>query len=97
MKRILFTLLTLSFIQVSAQNYADEEFYLVDSLDFSEIGYADSVLVDSCMKLYHSGVHDSVKMELISEIVETSWDDNVWPKYNEVLFYQTSELLEKHR
>lgn len=69
-----------------AQNYGDKSHYLIDSLDISNLNDKDEKLIDSCLEVYHTAKDDTSKIKAIRYIVEESWDDNVWPKYNWCLF-----------
>ena len=83
-------------IQVSiAQNFADKSYFLVDSLDMSKISNQDKYLIDSCLSFYHNTKNDTDKVTAISTIVEESWDNNVWPKYNIWLYNHALKELNK--
>jgi tetratricopeptide (TPR) repeat protein len=82
MKRILTILITISFFWCNAQYYAEEKFYLVDSLDFELITAKDKILIDSCLQIFHSNKHDTIRVKALNFIVETTWDEKIWPKYN---------------
>ena len=64
------------------QQYGSAEKYLVDSLDLQAISPRDAALVDSMLTTYHECSNDTCRVNAISVIVEESWDDAVWPKYN---------------
>ena len=80
--RYLFYILTFTSIVGFAQQYGDKEIYLVDSLEIDNISKSDLDLIDSCIKVYKTSDLDTVKFNAINTIVETSWDDKVWAKYN---------------
>lgn len=84
-------------IQCLAQNYADKAYYLVDSLDLSELSTEDKTLIDSCLNIYHKVQEDTSKIKAINVIVEESWDNNVWPKYNMWVFKTISQVLKKSK
>ena len=90
---ILILFLAISSISANAQNYADKKNYLVDSLDLSIISNSDLVLVDSCLKIYHTANHDTTKINAINTIVENSWDINLWPKYNNWVYHFIEKKL----
>ena len=52
-----------------------------------ELAEGDRQLIDSCLILFHEASSDTLKAKIIGIIVETSWDENVWPVYNEWLFH----------
>ena len=79
-----------------AQNFADKDYYLVDSLDITSLSESDIVLLDTNLTAFHQEKIDTSKIKFISTIVEESWDDNVWPKYNQWIYSYTKKLLKKH-
>ncbi len=76
---LLFVLISVAAI---AQNFADKDYYLVDSLEIDKVSESDKGLLDSCLTFFHQAEHDTDKLKSISIIIEESWDENVWPKYN---------------
>ena len=78
-------------------NYASKKYYLVDSLDLTRLSNDDRQLIDSCLKVYHNTTIDTNKLKAIEFIVESSWDENVWPKYNQFAYQFLQNLLKiKH-
>jgi len=71
---------------VSAQTFGDREFYLIDSLDMSKLEQQELALIDSCLKAYHTSSSDTGRLEALNFLVENSWNDNVWPRYNTIMF-----------
>ena len=70
MKRLGFIIvLTVLSIAVKAQQFANQKFYLVDSLDLSTLPKTDVFLIDSIMDLFHNEVEDTAKANHISELV----------------------------
>jgi serine phosphatase RsbU (regulator of sigma subunit)/tetratricopeptide (TPR) repeat protein len=65
-----------------AQNFADKQYYLVDSLEMDKVSDTDKILLDSCLTIFHNAKNDTDKVNAITIIVEQSWDDKIWPKYN---------------
>ena len=59
-----------------------KEMYLVDGLDPASISEGELALIDSSLTIFRSCETDSCKVQAITDIVENSWDINVWPKYN---------------
>jgi signal transduction histidine kinase/Tfp pilus assembly protein PilF len=75
------------------QDYASVDFYLIDSLDLSAISSKDRALIDSSLTSYHSCNDDICRLQAVGEIVEDSWDINVWPRYNRWIYDFTSAQL----
>ena len=79
-----------------AQNFADADYYLIDKLEIDKVSKTDKLLMDSCLQIFHKTNDDTIKTAAIKTIVEESWDDNVWPKYNDWLYtYTQAKLKEK--
>lgn len=66
--------------QTYAQTYANKSFYLVDSLDLSKLNKDDRLLLDSCLKEYHSAKHDTIKINALNGICENMINES-WHKY----------------
>jgi len=81
-------------IQLYGQNYGDKNYYLVDSLDINELSENDKQLIVSSLTLFHNTTADSIKVKAIDKIIEESWDNNVWPKYNLWLHGYVKEKIE---
>lgn len=80
-----FLLLLMSLIVVSgmrAQVFLDRNFYLVDSIEKSKVSKPDQKLLDSLLPLYHASRHDTVRAKILSDIIENSYDEKIWPRYN---------------
>jgi serine phosphatase RsbU (regulator of sigma subunit)/Tfp pilus assembly protein PilF len=97
--QVLFSSLLLfaSIIELPAQIFADRNYYLVDSLDLSVISEFDKELLDSSLKKYHSAKHDTDKLNALNYIVEESWDDEIWPKYNYWIYEFVKEKLKAYQ
>lgn len=76
-----------------AQVSADKEYYLIDSLDLSQLSSTDRILIDSILDLYHQSSVDSVRLQLLNVIVSECWNDDVWPLYNDYIFQSVTQLL----
>lgn len=82
--------------RIFGQDYAATNRYLVDSLDLTAISAKDRSLIDSALNIYHNCNNDICRLQAISEIVEDSWDINVWPRYNRWILNFASEQLTKN-
>lgn len=87
-------LLLLNF-NLLCQNYADKDYYLIDSLNLNELNESDRILIDTCIVNYHAVHEDTTKLAIIEFIVDECWDENIWPKYNEIVFQQALFHLNK--
>ena len=73
-------------IASQAQNYADKNYYLVDSLDMVRIVEKEKKLIDASLTEYHSTTQDSTKINALFNIINQSLDPYVWNKYNQFAF-----------
>ena len=78
-------LFSISFLKPTtfAQSFADPEYFLVDTLDFRDLDEDDSALIVQELKIYHSNVHDTIKLQSISNIIE-GIKHPIWEAYNDV-------------
>ncbi len=68
------------------QTFADKGYYLVDELALDSISATDSVLVERSLKEFHQVTDDTAKVNAVNHIVEESWDNNLWPMYNQWVY-----------
>ena len=78
-----------------AQNYADKNYYLIDSLEYNILIQSEKKILDSSLIIYHKATSDIQKLDAINIIVENSWDDDLWPKYNQWIYDSTKKKLNK--
>ncbi len=76
-----------------AQKFADKKYYLVDSLNFQIIAPEDKEIIEEALKTYHQSIVDTVKINAINEIVNGSWDVEVWVKYNSWIYTTVNQKL----
>jgi len=81
------------FLSLNAQEYVDKKYYLLDSLDISSTSSKEKSLLESSLKKYHSSSHDTLKLKAISHLVENSWDNKIWPRYNAWAYHFTKKEL----
>ncbi len=86
-------LILLFFVLSNGSSAQKENYYLVDDLELESIDEYDRYVLDSCLKVYHSSEHDTMKMNAIYGIVLECWDDRVWPKYNQWVYDVVSKKL----
>ncbi len=65
--------------------FADRSFYLIDSLQWEKVSEQDRAMIDSVLELYHREQRDTAKVKLLDYIIESCWDDEIWPRYNHFL------------
>jgi two-component sensor histidine kinase len=83
------------FWSLNAQEYVDKKYYLLDSLDISSTSSKEKSLLESSLKEYYSASHDTLKLKAISHLVENSWDNKIWPRYNAWVYHFTKKELGK--
>lgn len=79
-------------IFLTAQNFADKKYYLIDSLDFSSITRSDSLLVEKYMKIYHEAESDTLRLIIIDSLITDAYDEHTWTSYND---FQYDFILRK--
>ncbi len=89
---IIILLIIFSFNAFSNNRY-NIKFYLVEGLNFDSIQPSDKALLDSLLNLYHKTNDDTLKLQYLDNIVENCYNDNVWPKYNDLLYDKSSEFI----
>ena len=80
---------------VNGQEYANKEHYLIDSLIINKVNKNERLLIDSCLTEFHSVKADSSKINAINYIVESCYDNSVWPKYNQWIYDFSAKKLEQ--
>lgn len=94
LKHFLFSIIFLFVIQTNGQTYADKKYYLVDSLELNKLSKDDKEIVNSALTKYHKTTKDSLRLKYINDIIELSWDEKVWTRYNSWMNqYLTDKLL----
>ncbi|TXB64833.1 tetratricopeptide repeat protein [Vicingus serpentipes] len=68
----------------ASQDYADKNYYLVDSIDLKGLTAPDRILLDSCLVLFHKSNQDTSKVIALNGICE-NMVSAYWVKYQ---FYQ---------
>jgi serine phosphatase RsbU (regulator of sigma subunit) len=83
------------FILLCLKNQAqflDKTYYLVDSIEKKETNKNDFIFIESNLKKYKLANSDTLKLNLISQIIENVNDETIWPKYNQLLYSRASNL-----
>lgn len=85
----------MSFTAGFSQTVADKKFYLVDSLNLSELNDNDKQLLDSALTQYKLAKNDSTKFYWL-DFISNNLSDDSWMKYNELLSVKCAEALKKN-
>jgi len=85
--------LLVAYLPSQAQNYADKNYYLIDSLNLNDLVDNEKELIHRSLTKFHSTKSQEFKLKAINTIVENSWDDNVWHKYNQWMYGFTRREL----
>ncbi len=67
---------------ISAQNFADKNYYLVDSLELESISSKDQLLIKNSLEQFHNAENDSIKIDLVYNLVTKLKNKIVQEKYN---------------
>ncbi len=96
--RFFFSLFFLLFrFSFFAQEYADKNIYLIDSLELNKVSSSDRLILDSCINLYHSETSDTNKVSAVFSIVNLSEDEKIWLNYSIWLNAIISDELRNNR
>lgn len=83
MKRFLIGILTvLIFNLVLAQDYANKDYYLVDSLDLFHFSKNDSIEIENNLSTYYKNLDDPIKIMAVRRLVKLCHEEQVWSQYN---------------
>lgn len=93
--KILVFLFIFSPLYFISQNYADPEFYLLDSVDVSEFSETDLELLDSCLNVFHSDKIDTNKLNALYVVSMNVWYPSVSKGYNEFTLQFAEEKLKQ--
>src|ERR1700757_2749953 len=64
----------------------DKNWLLVDSVNYEKLTKPTQVYIDSILTLYHKTKIDTVKLELLTALAENIEENNVWIKYNNLVY-----------
>lgn len=76
--------------------YADQQRYLLDSLDLTVLTDYDKNLLDSAIQLYHLAKHDTDKLQSLKIISENMYHEVVWPRYNDLMQKLAKDQLDQN-
>ena len=92
-KNVLLSLSLVFYMFSQAQYYADKNYYLIDSLNLNNVIKSEKELIHKSLLKYHKSKSQEFKLKAINSLIENSWDDSVWPKYNQWMFDFTKQEL----
>lgn len=75
-----------------AQQFADKQFYLLDSLDVNVINQNDRLIIDSLLGEYHKSKSDTTKLNQLTVLI-SNCEDDVWIRYNYFLKEKAEDLF----
>jgi serine phosphatase RsbU (regulator of sigma subunit) len=96
-KTILFLLFIVFIWNTSQAQFLDKKIYLVDSIEKKESNKNDFIIIEKNLKLYKQTKSDTVKLEILNEIIETCNDENIWYRYNRLMYQQATTLAVKEK
>ena len=82
LKSALFSVMFLYASLMFGQSFADKKYYLVDSLELNKVSEEDNKILKLSLSKYHNATQDSLKLKYINDIIELTWDEKVWTRYN---------------
>jgi serine phosphatase RsbU (regulator of sigma subunit) len=69
----------------------NKDWMLVDSVDITKLSGEDQQVLNSILPLIHKATHDTIKLRLINELIESCGNENVWPRYNRLMLKIASQ------
>jgi len=90
---VMFYILFVTFIFSQAQNYADKNYYLIDSLELNNLVVNEKEMLQSSLTDFHKATTENQKLAAVNTIIEHSWDKNIWSKYNQWMHKYLKEKL----
>ena len=91
-KKLIHILLLLVSFSGLAQNYADKNYYLVDSLDLDAIRESDQKLIESSLELFHKATNDTSKVNALNDICANMVHED-WEKYQRLQLVLIKEAI----
>lgn len=95
MKRV-FTSLVVFIFSFSLFPQKSKNYFLLDSVDYDSLSPADRSALDSLLPLYHKATHDTMRLKILAIIPELINDENIWPRYNRLLFEKAKIYLQNN-
>lgn len=86
MKQFITIFLIIAGGSLFGQEYADKDYYLIDSLVLADLEAEDRALIDSCLNVFHTTNQDTSKVNAVTTIIAQCWDELLWPRYNRWLY-----------
>lgn len=90
MKYLIYILFLLLSATGFTQNYADKEYYLVDSLVLEELSYSDKEIIENSLNNFSKCENDLCKIKSLNNICE-NLENKIWIKYQ---FLQHNLIVE---
>lgn len=90
---VLFSFLFVLNVACYAQNFADQEYYLIDSLDLTTVTKNDSLVIEKALKNYHKAIDDTSRIQALEFLVEECLNNDVWPHYNWLVYRKVTIFL----
>src|ERR1035437_2888784 len=87
-------LLFFFFITFSSYSQKEKNYFLVDSIKYEILSKNDKAVIDSILPLYHKAKQDTEKLSLLTVLIQNLNNETVWPKYNQLLYTRSQELLQ---
>jgi serine phosphatase RsbU (regulator of sigma subunit) len=77
--------------------FLDKKIYLVDSIEKNESNKNDFEFIEKGLKLIKESQSDTFKLNILSQMVETINDENIWPRYNRLFYSLASKAADSEK
>lgn len=84
-------------ISFSSFSQKGKKYFLIDSIEHDSLAINDKALIDSLLPIYHKSRNDTTKLTILSELSGGLIDEQIWVKYNNLLFIKSKSLLENKK
>ena len=74
----------------------NDNFFIIDSIDINKIEKAELDFLEKTLEAFHDADDEISKLAVLKEYVENSYDFEVWPKYNEWMYYYCKARLTEY-
>jgi len=83
MRFVIILCFSLFSLNAFSQEFANKDFYLIDSLQLKELSVKSKRLIDASLTKYKQVKHDTLKLNALKNIVNKISEQEINHKYNE--------------
>ena len=84
------------FTNLSAQNFADKEYYLIDSLVLEDLSEFDNILLEKHLKEYHT-INSFHKLDHLDSIIKLASSEFLWRAFNKPYWNESEKFSQQFK